>query len=249
VIASFTVENSSTTFPPRRRPGWFCSSTIARAPTAPPAWFTPITGDGPAHPCLVNVFKEKAALAAADTAFADLSVSQGERTAFSTYVADDGVELAWDMAFGKEAVAAGHVDAPGSPGLDWQPTDAGVALTGELGYTIGVWTYDYTDENGAPQIDHGKYLTVWQKKDGVWRFVVDGGNGSPPPQPRQPTVDEIIARAPAIPGTRCQRASDALEPDKQPIAAVAATRAWHTCGAGPAVRSLRLVERRRRARA
>src|SRR6185503_11997018 len=45
-------------------------------PTAPPGWFTPITGDGPPRPHVVNVQKAAAALAATDSAFADLSVSQ-----------------------------------------------------------------------------------------------------------------------------------------------------------------------------
>lgn len=63
--------------------------------------------------------------------------------------------------------------------LSWEPFKAEAARSGDMGYTLGYWTY------AAPDTTlYGNYYTVWKKQaDGSWKFVLDGGNGVPgPPQ-------------------------------------------------------------------
>ena len=69
---------------------------------------------------------------------------------------------------------------PSSP-LSWTPLDADVGPLGDLGFTVGRFVFSTVD-NGQPLSFFGKYLTVWkQQPNGRWRFVQDGGSGSPPP--------------------------------------------------------------------
>jgi ketosteroid isomerase-like protein len=60
----------------------------------------------------------------------------------------------------------------------WEPFRAEAAKAGDMGYTIGNWKMITKDT-----ILYGNYYTVWKKqKDGRWKFVVDGGNNTPPPK-------------------------------------------------------------------
>ena len=57
---------------------------------------------------------------------------------------------------------------------------AAVAGSRDLGYTIGEYTSTGRGPTGAAVQRFGKYLTVWKRQpNGSWKFVVDGGNGSP----------------------------------------------------------------------
>jgi len=67
---------------------------------------------------------------------------------------------------------------PGPKTLTWKPVDAKVAESGELGYTWGNWTFTLPDTT-----HYGNYFTVWKKqKDGKWKMLLDGGNGTPVPE-------------------------------------------------------------------
>ncbi len=50
-----------------------------------------------------------------------------------------------------------------------------------MGYTIG--TYELTvEQDGAPMVTVGKYVTLWKKQaDGSWKVVVDCFNADGPP--------------------------------------------------------------------
>lgn len=64
----------------------------------------------------------------------------------------------------------------GSP-LEWGPEIAGVAASGDMGFTSGAWSAH------APGVDglvHGHFLTIWKRgEDGIWRVQVDGGISHP----------------------------------------------------------------------
>ena len=124
---------------------------------APPAWFGPFRGE------------REAPLAAAQTAsgadltFAALAQATGSmQQAFTAYAAQDAVQLAGTMVFGRDAI---HDLLERAPLLRWRPLAEEAA--GDLGYTVGAW------ETGSRR---GNYLTVWRlQSDGSWRFVLDGG--------------------------------------------------------------------------
>jgi ketosteroid isomerase-like protein len=61
--------------------------------------------------------------------------------------------------------------------ISWKPFKAEAAASGDLGYTLGYWKFSTPDTTL-----HGNYYTIWKKQpDGAWKFVLDGGNGTPLP--------------------------------------------------------------------
>jgi ketosteroid isomerase-like protein len=60
------------------------------------------------------------------------------------------------------------------------PVGADVSSTGDLGYTYGTFEFSSTGKDGKPQVEHGKYTSIWKKQgDGSWKVVLDMGNASP----------------------------------------------------------------------
>ena len=75
---------------------------------------------------------------------------------------------------------------PGEPLIEWWPTFAGVARSGEMGFTTGPAARD--------QEGYGHYFTVWTRRaDGEWRWVYDGGsNANPAGQPGRDSEPRIL---------------------------------------------------------
>lgn len=66
--------------------------------------------------------------------------------------------------------------------IRWHPDKAGVAQSGELGYTSGFYDWSFKDKSGKVISDTGKYLTVWKKQpDGKWKVLFDTYNSDNPP--------------------------------------------------------------------
>ena len=76
------------------------------------------------------------------------------------------------------ALAALARDPDDGASLVWTPEIAGVAASGDMGFTSGPWSAHAPGvENGV----HGHFLTIWKRgDDGVWRVQVDGGVSHPP---------------------------------------------------------------------
>jgi ketosteroid isomerase-like protein len=99
---------------------------------------------------------------------------------YMSYYADDAVEVPNGTGFlkGKAEIAKtmGFLDSPDNH-LTWKPAGAGIAKSGDLGYTYGTYEFSTKDKDGKPVVDHGKYTTIWKKqKDGIWKVVLDMGN-------------------------------------------------------------------------
>jgi hypothetical protein len=124
---------------------------------APPAWFGPFRGEREAPAAAAQT------VSGADLTFAALAQATGSmQRAFTAYAAQDAVQLAGTMAFGRDAI---HDLLERAPLLKWRPLAEEAA--GDLGYTVGAW------ETGSRR---GNYLTVWRlQSDGSWRFVLDAG--------------------------------------------------------------------------
>ena len=72
------------------------------------------------------------------------------------------------------------------PGFNvtWNVMSAEVAQAGDVGYTLGTFTFEMTMPDGMPLKDSGKYATVWKKQvDGSWKVAVDAFNSEIPLTP------------------------------------------------------------------
>ena len=102
---------------------------------------------------------------------------------YLSYYADDAVEVPNGAAIlrGKAEIAKtmGFLDNPNNH-LSWVPVGAGIAASGDLGYTYGTYEFRTEDKDGKSVVDKGKYATVWKRqKDGSWKVALDMGNSGP----------------------------------------------------------------------
>ena len=126
-----------------------------------------------------NVAQERDALMSADR---EWSQSTKDVDKFVSYYAADAVMYAPGMPLisGSTAIRDAYKGMSGSPGfsLQFTPTAANVAGSGDLGYTSGAYQMTM---NGAT--DKGKYVTVWTKEGGQWKVSQDIFNSDMPPTP------------------------------------------------------------------
>lgn len=119
------------------------------------------------------------ALLDADVSFA-ADVANGGADAWAAWFARDGIQLpSHGLVEGREAIAAHMRPLFESGGrLDWRPTTAVAAASGELGYTLGAWTLSDGDGN---VVGTGRYVTIWTlTAEEGWRVAVDIGNTDAP---------------------------------------------------------------------
>jgi ketosteroid isomerase-like protein len=143
---------------------------------------------------------EKAANAIleADRAMAG-AVEAKDKERFLSFVARDAVFLGGGLARGRDEVGrawAPFLAADRTTTLRWDPLEAHVSASADLGYTFGRFTLEtieggtttetmtketMTKETKTKETKTGHYVTVWQKQpDGSWQAVADAGS---PPQP------------------------------------------------------------------
>jgi len=66
--------------------------------------------------------------------------------------------------------------------LSWTPTSVDVPRSGDIGFTAGPAVLEVPQPGGGVLRFYGKYLSVWARQpNGDWKFILDGGNASPPP--------------------------------------------------------------------
>ena len=114
----------------------------------------------------------------ADRAFAKLSADSGAVAAFSMYLADSAVQMPSGAApiTGRESIVEAMSSGPDLK-LLWEPRHAEIAISGELGWTWGIYEARFMSDEGEEVSSAGKYLNVWRKQDdGAWKVIVDMGN-------------------------------------------------------------------------
>lgn len=115
----------------------------------------------------------------ADIAMNDMAVKEGFHKTLLLF-ADDSLIKPQDGEFpviGKTALEKYWSAKKETHGISWQPFKAEAAQSGDLGYTLGNWTFAAGDTTY-----NGNYYTIWKKQpDGKWKFVFDGGNNTPAP--------------------------------------------------------------------
>ena len=154
-------------------------------------------GDAPFEVIQIELKTPSAAQRAADEAAAEEVIRASAPTWAASYNAGDAEALAamyWDDAVlqppgapavtGRSAIReflAGDTAATRAAGLTMNiPAAGAVDLSGDLAYEAG--SYSVTDPSGAT-VDTGKYIGVFQKRDGEWHYIRDTWNSDNPPAP------------------------------------------------------------------
>lgn len=124
----------------------------------------------------VDVAQVEEELLMTDAEFSDFSLETGYKSAFAAYCAEDGVLLRPGLypVTGRGAVIGLLEKVDDSEIIaTWEPMHAKVALSGELGYTYGIYMIKSISDS---VIDSGTYVTIWEKIDDEWKFLLDSGN-------------------------------------------------------------------------
>jgi hypothetical protein len=118
---------------------------------------------------------DPAPVIAAERAFAARAAVIGVAPSFLEYMTDDAVVFRPDPLLARAVYGASpppKLPKDGGTLLNWWPNFAGVARSGDLGFTTGPATID-----GKPAGVF--YFTVWARQpDGGWKWVYDGGVGA-----------------------------------------------------------------------
>lgn len=153
---------------------------------------------------------DPAPVIAAERAFAADALTMGVDRSFLTWATPDAVMIV-DGAPQRvgDLFDAAAVFDPAAPSLVWWPNWAGIAASGDLGFTTG------GVEVGGRRTGH--YFTIWARQaDGTWRWVYDGG---------------VNATSVDVPGAD-------IEPDILPTSTVAASSADAAMGEVRAVEAV-----------
>src|SRR5262249_33100201 len=117
-----------------------------------------------------------------EQAFSAMAQEKTIRDAFMAFIADYGLLFRPGAVNGKKWMVE-HPVPPSDkrPVLVWQPAFAGMAASGDMGFTTGPWEAK-ADINDEKPSAYGHFMTVWKKQaDGSWKFVVDLGISHPQP--------------------------------------------------------------------
>jgi ketosteroid isomerase-like protein len=112
----------------------------------------------------------------ADKEFSNLSKEKGMKKAFMEYIDSNGVLLRPNQ---NPLVGADAIDYliqlnDSTYTLEWEPENATVAKSGELGFTYGYYKLTPTNKD---TVLLGTYVSIWKKQsNGSWKFLLDTGN-------------------------------------------------------------------------
>ena len=113
----------------------------------------------------------------ADRYYSALSAEKGRNTAFLAMFDSAGVTLAphrTPIEGYKEIKKTILSQSDTSYTLTWEPKFARIAMSGELGYTYGI--YKLVDKI-TKKLSQGTYTTIWIKNArGEWKALLDTGN-------------------------------------------------------------------------
>ena len=115
---------------------------------------------------------EASHIVAAERAFAADGLTMGIDGSFLKWSADDAILIGGGAPqLVHETLDPHAVFDPAAPSLVWWPNWAGIAKSGDLGFTTG------GVEVGGRRTGH--YFTIWKlQPDGSWKWVYDGGVGA-----------------------------------------------------------------------
>ena len=134
----------------------------------------------------VNIDAERKALLDADEAWAKAAAT-GDVSKIKQYWTEDAINYfpGQNPAFGKEQILEIVKRNRSIPGfsLKWEPRDAVVSNSGDLGYTHGSYKMSFNDPEGNTLTRSGNYVCIWKKQvDGPWKCVMESSVPGPQPQ-------------------------------------------------------------------
>ncbi len=138
--------------------GWLASLAILASGCASLHSATPVDGGSAAAPVI-----------AAERAFAARHQLVSVKRSFIEYAADDAVVIWGGEVENAKISLAGWPDVEDAGKIIWWPAFAGIAGSGDIGFTTGPSSFE-----GGKR--YGYYLTVWKKQaDGSWKWTIDLG--------------------------------------------------------------------------
>ncbi len=145
---------------------------------------------------------------AAEREFAADGQARGWIAAFKKYAAPDAIAFQPDPVNVQEAFKH-QPDEPADRSLKWWPVWAGIAKSGDLGFTTGPYT------SGEQRFGH--YFTVWAKQpNGTWRWIYDGGPRNEMRSPLGPETEPThLVTATASSGTAVKAWTEVAEVEAQ----------------------------------
>lgn len=121
-----------------------------------------------AAPVSAMAAADPAEVAAAERAFAADAPALGIGGSFVKHSTPEAIVFAPTPKKAHDVYGGRPPPGPDAKPLVWWPLWAGIARSGDLGFTTGPATYD-----GKPS---GWYFTVWARQsDGGWKWIYDGG--------------------------------------------------------------------------
>lgn len=130
--------------------------------------------------------QDAAPVVAAERAFAADGLAMGVDKSFFKWSTPDAILIGGGQVLNAHEAYPGTSDPdPAAPTLVWWPNWAGIAKSGDMGFTTG------GVERGGQR--RGHYFTIWTRQaDGSWKWVYDGGSGAAstdvPPASSEPVI-------------------------------------------------------------
>ena len=133
------------------------------------------------QPAPVDVKAEEARLMETSRQWSALAEQGKDPQAVAAYWADDAVLMQDNIPTirgrdGARQFVEGAFKMPGFK-IQWEPIEAHVAASGDMGYLIERSTVTEPGADGKPVTSEARSVTIWRKdKDGNWRNAVDMSN-------------------------------------------------------------------------
>ena len=162
---------------------------------------------------------DPAPVIAAERAFSARAAEVGVAQSFLENMTDDAIVFAPDPVKAKTIYGGRPPQKTPKEGgalLAWWPNYAGIARSGDLGFTTG------PAESNGKRVVH--YFTVWQKQpDGGWKWVYDGGADSDATKAPGPEAPVAILPAGDVSPLSATQAMDQVRRAEAALAARAKT--------------------------
>ncbi len=120
-------------------------------------------------------------LVEAELAFAKQAAEENTRAAFLGVLDRMGVLFRPGPVNGVAWLGAQKADAST---LSWFPAFVEVSQAGDLGYSTG--PYQWRAEAGSDKVFYGHFVSIWARRGGVWKLLLDTGTSHAAPGEEDP---------------------------------------------------------------
>ncbi|WDI32058.1 nuclear transport factor 2 family protein [Hyphococcus flavus] len=120
---------------------------------------------------------------AVDRAFSAMAQEESVPAAFAAYAADDVMMFpdGGQPYQGRDKLIERFSGWTDGATLEWFPQAGMASSSDDFGFTWGRYVSTSPGDEGE-KVSHGKYISIWRKENGEWKFVADIGNSNPEPE-------------------------------------------------------------------